>query len=152
MMELKVKRLKENAKLPEYASNGPGNAGLDLTATDSLHTDNYVEYGTGLSVEIPQGFVGLIFPRSSISNKDLTLTNSVGVIDSNYRGEIRFRFKPAIAWNGNNKFGVRSGFIYNVGEKVGQMIIMPIPKIEVVEVEELTETDRGIYGFGSTGK
>jgi dUTP pyrophosphatase len=147
-MDLKVKILHSEAKLPSYANEG--DAGLDLVAATSDHNGDYVEYGTGLAVEIPEGHVGLIFPRSSISNKDLTLTNCVGVVDSGYRGEIKFRFKPAIANNGQNKFGVRSGYRYNIGEKVGQMIIIPYPKINVVEVKELSNSDRGENGFGST--
>lgn len=147
-MKLKVKKLHKDAKLPEYSKEG--DAALDLTATTVLTTGDYIEYGTGLAVEIPEGHVGLIFPRSSISNRDLTLSNAVGIIDAGYRGEIKFRFKPAIAYNGNNKFGVRSGYQYNVGERLGQLIVMPFPKVEVVEVEELDDSERGTGGFGST--
>jgi dUTP diphosphatase len=150
MMDLKVKKLDPNAVLPKYAHEG--DAGLDLIAltTDQHSNGDYIEYGTGLAVEIPEGFVGLIFPRSSISNKDLMLTNCVGVIDSGYRGEIKFRFKPAIANNGQNKFGIRSGYRYNLGEKIGQLLIIPYPKINVVEVSELASSERGEKGFGSS--
>ncbi len=150
MLNLKIKKLHPDAVLPSYAHDS--DAGLDLVAVsgDQFSNGDYIEYGTGLAIEIPENHVGLIFPRSSISNKDLTLTNCVGVIDSGYRGEIKFRFKPAIANNGQNKFGVRSGYRYNLGEKVGQMIIIPYPKVNVVEVKELSNSDRGENGFGST--
>jgi dUTP pyrophosphatase len=99
-----------------------------------------MEYGTGLAVEIPEGHVGLLFPRSSISNSGLILTNSVGVIDSGYRGEIKFRFKhiPDTAY-------------YKPGDRIGQLIVMPYPEIDFQEVEELSSTERGEGGFGSSG-
>ena len=92
-MKLKIKRLHRDAVIPSYAK--PGDAGLDLVATTySISEDGlYIEYGTGIAVEIPEGHVGLIFPRSSISKTSMILSNHVGVIDSGYRGEIRFRFK-----------------------------------------------------------
>jgi dUTP pyrophosphatase len=141
-MKVKIKKLVPEAVIPSYANLG--DAGLDLVATWITVEDHnkygYFEYGTGICVEIPEGYVGLIFPRSSISKTGMLLTNSVGVIDSGYRGEIKFRFKYI---SGTNS--------YNVGDKVGQMIIIPYPKIEFEEVDELTETQRGDGGFGSTG-
>ena len=141
-MKVKIKKLVPEAVIPSYANLG--DAGLDLVATwikvEDHNKYGYFEYGTGICIEIPEGYVGLIFPRSSISKTGMLLTNSVGVIDSGYRGEIKFRFKYI---SGTNS--------YNVGDKVGQMIIMPYPKIEFEEVEELTETERGDGGFGSTG-
>lgn len=149
-MDLKVKKLRPDAKLPQYAK--PGDAGLDLTALTVSDTGEYLEYGTGISIEVPEGHIGLIFPRSSISNRDLILTNSVGVIDSGYRGEIKFRFKPVLTVNGNNRFGaVRASHQYNVGERIGQLVIIPYPKMIVLEVPELSQSDRGIDGFGSSG-
>jgi dUTP pyrophosphatase len=140
-MKVKIKRLVENAVLPSYSK--PGDAGLDLTATSMKVVDNsdhgYIEYGTGLSFEIPEGYVGLLFPRSSISNTGLILANSVGVLDSSYRGEVTFRFK----WRADTRK-------YNVGERVGQLIIMPYPTIEFEEVSELSQTERGEGGYGST--
>lgn len=139
-MKVKIKKLHENAVIPKYAQKG--DAGLDLTAV-SLGYDynNNVVYGTGLAIEIPYGYVGYIFPRSSISKLDLSLTNSVGVIDSNYRGEIMLKFKTP----------EEVGITYNIGDRIGQLIIMPIPSIELEEVEELSDTNRGTGGFGSTG-
>ena len=128
--------------LPTYAKEG--DAGLDLVATEwDWHETNkdVAVYGTNLGVEIPEGYVGLIFPRSSISKKGQSLTNSVGVIDSGYRGEIKFAFKT-FSWD-----------MYQVGDKIGQLIIMPYPKIEVVlaSKDEVSKTERGEGGFGSTG-
>lgn len=141
-MEVKFKKLVEEAVIPEYAK--PGDAGMDLVATSKKWNDEMQcwIYGTGLAVEIPDGFVGLIFARSSIRKYGLILTNHVGVIDSGYRGEVMLTFRPAMA-SGNN--------MYNVGDKVGQIIIMPYPFIVPVEAEELSETERGTGGHGSTG-
>lgn len=140
-MKVKIKKLHPKAVIPKYAHPG-SDAGLDLVAIDLVYNNayGYYEYGTGLSIEIPENFVGLIFPRSSISNKDMLLTNHVGVVDSGYRGEIRFRFKETGAKN-----------IYQIGEKVGQLLIIPYPQIELVESEELAKSNRGVNGFGSSG-
>jgi dUTP pyrophosphatase len=141
-MQVRVKRLHIDAKIPAYSK--PGDAGLDLTAI-SMSRDKHdnITYGTGLAIEIPQGYVGLIYPRSSNSKTDLYLTNHVGVIDSGYRGEIMFKYRP-----NNGTFAK----IYHVGDRVGQLIIMPYPQIELVESDELTDSARGDAGFGSTGK
>lgn len=142
-MKVKVKRLVAHADIPAYSREG--DAGLDLVATDVNHDREYdfVEYGTGIAVEIPAGHVGLLFPRSSISKTPHQLANSVGVIDSNYRGEIKLRFKT--------KEG-REHQEYYVGDKIGQLIIVPYPKVVLEEVEELKDTNRGTAGFGSSGK
>jgi dUTP pyrophosphatase len=148
-MIVKIKKLSELAVIPAYGK--PGDAGMDLTCT-SVELDangNYV-YRTGLAIEIPKGFVGLLFPRSSNANKSLMLTNSVGVIDSGYRGEIMFKYKP------NYQFFLtevdkRHDKIYNVGDRVGQLIIMPYPEVVWNVVDELLESERGDGGFGSTG-
>jgi dUTP pyrophosphatase len=139
-MDVKVKKLHPYAVIPSYAKDG--DAGLDLTAT-SMNIDNrgYFVYGTGLAFEIPKGYVGLIFPRSSISKKDLALSNCVGVIDSGYRGEVSFKFYPTSSKHN----------IYNIGDRIGQLIIMPYPQITLVESDELSETERGAGGYGSTG-
>lgn len=146
-MNVKVKRLNEQAVIPHYAHIG--DAGLDLTATSMTFDDNgCIVYGTGLAMEIPEGYVGLVFPRSSIANKGLTLTNCVGVIDSNYRGEIMAKFKPTRYFQLPNS---NEPQIYKVGERIAQLIIMPYPSIELVEANELSDTDRGEGGYGSTG-
>ena len=128
-------------------------------------------YGTGLSIEIPEGYVGFIFPRSSNSKMHLALCNSVGVIDSGYRGEIICKFKPMIEFIQNTgddpalelkKYFPSYDMInipshedisnYSLGDKVCQLIIMPYPQIDLQEVDQLTETERGDQGFGSSGK
>ena len=142
-MEVKIKKLDENAVIPAYAK--AGDAGLDLTAVSCVHDlehDNYV-YGTGLALEIPAGFVGLVFPRSSNRKTLSYLTNHVGVIDSGYRGEVMLTYK-----NRDSGIDVPP---YKVGERVAQLIIIPYPQIKLVEVEELSDTDRGTGGHGSTG-
>jgi len=142
MEKVKIKRLHKNSIIPSYSKIG--DAGLDLVATSKFYDDfDNVCYGTGLALEIPEGYVGLLFPRSSISKTDLTLRNSVGIIDSGYRGEITFKF---------NNILMSSCEPYNVKERIGQLIIMPYPTIEFEEVEELSTTERGAQGFGSTGK
>ena len=145
-MKVNIKKLHPDAVIPRYAKTG--DAGLDMVAVSDakpkFEADSsilYQEYETGLALEIPEGYVGYIFPRSSISNKELILANCVGVIDSGYRGEIRFRFKVT---------GANQPSIYKKGDKIGQLIIMPIPGIELIEVDELSDSERGEGGFGST--
>jgi len=142
-MKLKIKKLHPNAVIPQYAK--PGDAGLDLTATTkSEYINNIITYGTGLSMSIPDGYVGLLFPRSSIYKQDMYLTNCVGVIDSGYIGEIMFKFAITESEQYANT--------YNIGDRIGQLILFPYPQVTIEEVEELTETERGTNGFGSTGK
>ena len=147
-MDVRVKKLVENAVIPQYAHDT--DAGLDLVAT-SVEQDEYgnIVYHTGLAFEIPEGYVGYIFPRSSLSKYSLRLTNCVGVIDSGYRGEVMFKYEPKNYTRIGKKI---SGEIYQVGDRVGQLIIMPYPKINLVESDELSSTDRNEGGFGSSGK
>ena len=147
-MKVRIKKLHENAVVPAYAKEG--DAGLDFTAVE-ISKDNVgnITYHTGLAVEIPQGYVGLLFPRSSISKKQQFLTNGVGVIDSSYRGEIMAKFKPVMGTY-NTILDLFESNEYQVGDRIVQMIIIPYPQIEFEEVEELSETDRGYGGFGST--
>lgn len=140
-MKVKIKRLDKSAVIPKYAKEG--DAGLDLTATAyKVNEKGQYIYTSDLALEIPDGYVGLLFPRSSICKKDLEMTNSVGVIDSNYRGPIKSVFNPTC----------EDPEIYELGERFAQLIIIPYPKIEFEEVEELSETERGTGGYGSTGK
>lgn len=142
MEKVKIKRLHKDSVIPKYSK--PSDAGMDLVATSKFYDDfDNVCYGTGLAIEIPENHVGLLFPRSSISKTDLTLRNSVGIVDSNFRGEIVFKF---------NNILMSSCEPYNVKERIGQLIIMPYPTIEFEEVEELSTTERGAQGFGSSGK
>lgn len=141
-MIVNIKKIHPDAKIPTSAK--PGDAGMDLTAVSMNKVDQntfgYLEYDTGLAFEIPEGYVGLLFPRSSISNSGLILSNSVGVVDSGYRASVKFRFKhiPNTAY-------------YQVGDRIGQIIIVPYPQIEFNVVEELSFTERSEGGFGSTG-
>lgn len=174
-LKVKIKRLHPNSVIPKYAKQG--DAGLDLTAV-SYEFDEYgnIVYHTGLSFEIPEGFVGLIFPRSSICKKDLSLTNAVGVIDSGFRGEVTAKFKPTacfcdfeyntkengigsvrdnydfVCLSGENRKDAPTPLLYEIGDRIAQMIIIPYPKIEFKEVEELSETERGDGSYGSTGR
>lgn len=147
-MKVKIKKLHPDSVLPTYAKEG--DAGLDLVAVSKKIDDfGNIHYGTGLAFEIPKGYVGLVFPRSSICKTELDLTNSVGVIDSGYRGEVTAKFKPSLSIGHDNSKPVKS---YAIGEKMAQMIIIPYPHIEFEEVDELSETERGENGYGSTGK
>ena len=150
-MEVRIKKLHPNAVIPTYAKDG--DAGMDLTAvTKSYDRDGNIVYGTGLAFEIPKGYVGLVFPRSSISNLDITMSNCVGVIDSGYRGEVTAKFKPAMLFNREQRPIILNNRIYNVGERIAQLIIIPYPHITFVEADELSETERGAGGYGSSGK
>jgi dUTP pyrophosphatase len=146
-LKVKFKKLSPDAVTPTYAKIG--DAGLDLTAVSSEHGDNYIEYKTGIAVEIPDGHVGLLFPRSSVTNKNMMMKNSTGIIDSKFRGELRLRFKGFSF----KTFGQQKIYdnVYKKGDRVGQLIIVPIPTVELEEVTELSETERGTGGYGSTG-
>lgn len=144
-MEVKFKRLSDKAIMPIRAHKG--DAGLDLTATNITTNVNEVGqlmivYHTDLAVEIPEGYVGLLFPRSSIWKKSLTTTNCVGVIDSGYRGEIMSVMKSTTDVVPK---------VYNIGERFAQLVIVPIPEFDIVEAEELSDSERGTDGLGSTG-
>lgn len=149
-MLVRVKKLHKDAIIPKYAKQG--DAGLDLTAiSETFDTDGNVVYGTGLSIEIPEGYVALLFPRSSNCKKELTLTNSVGVLDSGYRGEIFFKYKPVPYFTQNIIEKTNEAARYSIGDRIGQMVILPYPQIELIESEELSESERGSSGYGSSG-
>jgi dUTP pyrophosphatase len=139
---VKVKKLVLEAVVPSYSK--VGDAGMDLTITDIKENTSFsITYGFGIAMEIPKGFVGLIFPRSSVRNQDLILSNCVGVIDSGYRGELQATFKKTQGLD---------SISYNIGERGAQIIVLPYPTIYMTEVPELSDTERGTGGFGSTGK
>ena len=140
-MLIKIKKLNENAIIPAYAK--PGDACVDLVATSMTYDEvkGYV-YGTGLAMEIPMGWVGRIYPRSSNCKTNAYLTNSVGNVDSGYRGEVMVVFK-------NVKPDTAP---YKVGDRIAQFCIERVTPIEFTEVEELSKTERGEGGYGSTGK
>lgn len=139
-MEVKIK-LGNGAVLPKYAK--PGDAAMDIVAISERivkeEDHGYIEYGTGLFFEIPEGFYLDIRPRSSISNTGMILANSPGTLDSQYRGELKLRFKY-----------IPDTKKYNVGERIAQIMILPCPTVKWLVVNELSETERGEGGFGST--
>lgn len=174
-MEVKVKII--NKEIPtqilSYAKHG--DSGIDLIATSKTF-DEYgnVVFGTNLAFEIPYGYVGLLFPRSSNAKKDLLNTNSVGVIDSGYRGEVMMKYKHSLNTAKILEFntrvsskvfslkeGVKNDYedltenpfdSYEIGDRIGQIIILPYPQIEFVVSDELSETERGSGSYGSTGR
>jgi dUTP pyrophosphatase len=143
-MKVRIKKLNENAVIPSYAKDG--DAGMDLVATSIIsETQTQITYGIGLALEIPKGFVGLIFPRSSVRKTRLMLSNCVGVVDSGYRGELQATFNKV---NQNSQ----AENDYKVGDRIAQIMIIPHPDIQFEEADELSDTERGEGGFGSTGK
>jgi dUTP pyrophosphatase len=146
MLRVNVKKLNPQALIPRYAK--PGDAGMDLYAVDiKEHFDSFrnevtkVIVDSGLAFEIPEGYVGLVFPRSSVQTTGLRLSNCVGVIDSGYRGSVKAVFDltdPTLAY-------------YEKGDRFAQMIIIPYPQVAFIEKDTLSETERGDGGFGSTG-
>ncbi len=129
----------EGAVMPAKAH--AQDAGFDLTACGIELKGSEVICHTGLAFEIPDGYVGLLFPRSSIAKTGMMLKNSVGVLDSCYRGEVTFKFRR-----------LDDGKTYEAGDRIGQIIILPYPEINFVESEELSDTERGSGGYGSTGR
>lgn len=176
-MEIKFKKMDERAVAP-YKKHLT-DAGVDLTAISveyDKETDSIV-YDTGIAVEIPAGYVGLIFPRSSIAAKDLLLSNSVGVIDADYRASIKTKFKVnATYYDASVDFDSFQSILedgiflcydfkshieeelytqyktYAVGDRICQLVIVPIIMANYTESDTLSDTERGKGGFGSTGK
>lgn len=138
---IKIKKLHKDAVIPTQAKNG--DAGFDLTAIDDGINDcegRYIEYDTGIAIQPPEGYHTEIFPRSSISKYGLFLANSIGLVDNGYRNSIKLRFKK-----------LAKGNEYVKGDKIGQLVIRKTENIEFIEVDELSETERGDGGFGSSG-
>lgn len=149
VLKVRFKKLVENAVIPTYKTVGA--AGMDVTAirTEVIDYGNQLKAYTGIAVEIPKGYVGLLFPRSSIVTTNNRLGNCVGVIDSDYRGEITFVFDNV---NINGDLISDYDYSYQARDRVGQLIILPFPKVELEEVEELSESKRGTGGYGHTGR
>lgn len=140
-MKIRFKKLHHDAVVPAKAH--ATDAGFDLTAISVEYGDDgLITYGTGLAVEIPFGYVGFIFPRSSVYKKDLMLTNAVGVVDSGYRGEVMAKFRMTDM----------KAEVYKKGDRIAQLVIMPYPEVEFEEADELSDSDRGSGGYGSTGQ
>lgn len=139
-MKIKFKKINPNAVTPKQCTNGA--AGFDLTAVSVKEDALTVWCDTGIAVEIPKGYVGLLFPRSSVYKTGLSMANAVGVIDSDFRAAISAVFYK------------RRQYVepYKAGDRVAQLVIVPIANVEFVEVDKLSETERGAGGFGSTGR
>lgn len=154
-MKVNFKKLNPLASIPSRSKEG--DAGYDMTAVDIEIKNNILTVHTGIAIEIPRGYAGFLFPRSSICKTDLSLTNSVGVIDSNYRGEIMCKFRindTVIEQNNDNLYLINSRIkprLYSVGDRCCQLIILPVPDITFEEQSELSSSERGTGGFGSTG-
>ena len=140
MIDVKIRKVHPDAVIPFRAH--ATDAGMDVTAISMEMTEDYVEYDTGLQFQLPEGYAMLIFPRSSNSKKDLLLCNSVGILDAGYTGNLKLRFKLTTE--------VYTEKIYNPGDKVGQIMLIPYPEINFIETEVFNETERGDGGFGST--
>ena len=142
MLDIKIKKLNKNVELPKQGTQGA--AGIDFYLPQPVRfKPNYSrKVPLGVAVEIPEGYVMLLIPRSSTWKTPLRMPNSVGVIDSDYRGEV-----CALLRNTSN-FTITA----DVGERLVQGVIVPVPSIQIKEVEELSKTSRGGGGFGSTGK
>jgi dUTP pyrophosphatase len=151
-MKVRIQKLNPLAQIPSYAKDG--DAGMDVIATSVISdTPEQITYGLGIALEIPNGFVGLVFPRSSIRKTGLQLSNSVGVIDSGYRGELQATFNKIFGSEGfYDETKMQTNEFYKVGDRVAQIMIIPHPPIEFEEADKLSDTERGEGGFGSTGK
>ena len=142
---VKFKRLISTAQAPTKSYET--DSGFDLYCTKIEKESNRTIYHTGIAVEMDAGLGGFIFPRSSIVKKDLMLKNSVGVIDNSYRGELIINFDDTKAYS-----PVQTKEVYEVGDRVAQIVFLKLPKINLIETDTLSESDRGEGGFGSTGK
>ncbi|MHB0915857.1 MAG: dUTP diphosphatase [Thermoleophilia bacterium] len=143
-MRIPIKILNQAASIPRHAYDA-GDAGVDLTSVEelTLHEGQRALVPTGIAVAIPQGYGGFVQPRSGLAAKfGITLTNSPGLIDSNYRGEI----KVIIQNTGHSDFEIK------VGDRIAQLVIMPVEQAEFEAVDELPESGRGEGGFGSSGQ
>lgn len=143
-MKVKVKRLYDSAILPTYATDGSGCFDIYTMLNGDTDYNEPHTYSTGLAFEIPEGYAMLVFSRSGHGFKnDVRLSNCVGVIDSDYRGELKVKLTcDKIGW----------GLEVNAGERIAQGMIIPVPKVTFEEVTELSDTVRGSGGFGSSGK
>ena len=143
-MQLRVARVSDEARLPSRAHSG--DAGLDLHAAESarLEPGERASVGTGIAVEIPDGHAGLVLPRSGLAARHgIALVNAPGLIDSGYRGELRVLL---LNTDGDEAFEIEPG------DRIAQLVVSAVADAEPVEVEELTESDRGGGGFGSSGR
>ncbi len=142
MIELPIRRLREDAVLPGRAYEG--DAGLDLTACErvELPPGERRVVGTGIAVAIPEGYAGFVQPRSGLAERNgLTIVNTPGLVDSGYRGEVRI-----VLLNTD----LERRFLVEPGMRIAQLVVVPVPDVAPVEVDELPESVRGARGFGSS--
>jgi dUTP pyrophosphatase len=142
VIELAIQRLRDDAVFPERAY--AGDAGLDLAACERLELEPGERgvVGTGLAVAIPEGYAGFVQPRSGLASQHgISVVNAPGLIDSGYRGEVRVVLL-------NTDLGAT--FVVEPGMRIAQLVILSIPQLELVEAEELPESERGVRGFGSS--
>ena len=144
-MIIRFKKTLEAAKDPVRGSEWAAGWDLSACATDWDDINKVLVYHTGIAVEIPRGYVGMLFPRSSIYKYTLTQTNCVGVIDADYRGEILVKF--ALRYHSE----IESPRLYGLGERIVQLVIVPVPEVAYIEADILSETKRGSGGYGSSG-
>jgi dUTP pyrophosphatase len=141
-MKVRFKRLIDTAKAPQRGSDYA--AGWDLVATSINRENGVLSYGTSLSIEIPKGYFGVLAARSSIYRTDLMLANGIGIIDSDYRGELIFKFRLLDQSNHPK--------VYSVGDRIGQLVILSHAAPEWIEADVIDDAQRGDGGFGSSGK
>jgi dUTP pyrophosphatase len=144
MIELPIRRLREDAVLPERAY--AGDAGFDLAACErhELGPGERATVGTGLAVAIPAGYAGFVQPRSGLAARHgITIVNTPGLVDSGYRGELRVILLNTDA---------REPFVIEPGMRIAQLVVLPVPELELTEVDELPESERGVRGFGSSSR
>jgi dUTP pyrophosphatase len=154
-MNVKVE-LVENGKLPVLATKGAAAFDCFSRKSEWLEEEGYMQVHLGFKIEVPEGYVAKLFPRSSVSNAGLHLANSVGIIDSDYRGEVMARFYPApssllVRYENEADFLNHMNNVYAPGNRCVQIRIEKNEEVEFV-VGELSSTDRSSGGFGSTGK
>ena len=143
-LKIKIKKFRDEAKTPSFQSEDA--VGADLVAIKIVKNGLFrIWYDCEFAAEIPKGYAGLIFPRSSISKLPLVLANSVGVVDPDYRGSFQIKFNRTFP-------GIFSRKKYKIGERIAQLLIIKVASVEYVSSEIITETKRGKGGFGSTGR
>ena len=142
MIEIPITRLRDDAVLPRQAYDG--DAGLDLSSCEqlTLQPGERALVGTGLAVAIPDGYAGFVQPRSGLAARHgISIVNTPGLVDSGYRGELKVALLNTDA---------REPFTIEPGMRIAQLVILPVPPVELVEVDELPATERGVRGFGSS--
>ena len=142
MIELSIQRLRDDAVVPTRAY--AGDAGLDLAACErvELGPGERATVGTGLAVAIPDGYAGFVQPRSGLASRHgVTIVNTPGLVDSGYRGELK-----VILLNTDSS----EPFVVEPGMRIAQLVVVQVPDVDPVEVDELPETERGVRGFGSS--